>query len=420
MEFYNLKNKKEIVGLEYAVLNSIGKNSGLYYPQKIPQDSLDNIKNYQNYSYNQIVQHYSKILFNKEVDINFFENIYSFEPKIVKLSENLHILELFHGPTLSFKDYGAKYLANLLSIFDNSKKKLVLVATSGDTGSAVANGFYSKKNVNVAILYPKNKVSKLQEKQLNTLGKNILAISVEGTFDDCQEMVKRAFLDEDLKNKFSLVSANSINVGRFLPQAFYYIYAISKIKNNKNINVVVPSGNFGNITSAIMANKIAKLNIEMFHAACNSNKTVPDFFKTNEFWPRYSVKTISNAMDVGNPSNFPRMMEYYKNNISELKKNVNSISYSDQETKNSIVEVKNKYGYIMCPHTAVGYCHAKKLLEQNKKVLLVATAHPAKFIEVYDKLNIKIDIPKQLDFSNKKSNFIEIKKGFSSLKQKLV
>ena len=324
----------------------------------------------------------------------------SFDFPLVKVEEIVYSLELFHGPTMAFKDVGARFMSRCLAYFNKGKeqKNTVLVATSGDTGGAVASGFLGVKGVEVVILYPSGKVSDIQEKQLTTLGQNITALEVDGVFDDCQDMVKKAFLDEDLKFK-NLTSANSINIARWLPQMFYFFFAYKALKKeNKPLVVSCPSGNFGNICAGILAKKLG-LPIEHFVASTNINDTVPEFLKTGNYNPKPSKATISNAMDVGNPSNFIRIQELYDNKLDNFKNDFSSYSFSDEETQNAILEIYQKSGYIAEPHGAVGYLGLKKELKKhsNSIGIFLETAHPIKFLDSVEKIiSAKLEIPEQI------------------------
>jgi threonine synthase len=333
----------------------------------------------------------------------------SFDFPLVKVDDNIASLELFHGPTMAFKDVGAKFMAQCLEYFNQGNKEeiTVLVATSGDTGGAVANGFLGAKGVNVVILYPSGKVSDVQEKQLTTLGQNITALEVAGVFDDCQEMVKTAFLDEDITR--TLTSANSINVARWLPQMFYFFFAYRELqKKNKELVFSVPSGNFGNICAGIMAQKLG-LPVKHFVAATNVNDTVPNYLVAGVYTPKPSKATISNAMDVGNPSNFIRIRELFNNDLEALKNAFSSYSFSDNETREAMKKIYNNSGYVADPHGAIGYLGLKKYgLSAKEFGVFLETAHPVKFLDVVEStLPVKVKIPKQIQkvINNKKVAF---------------
>ena len=329
----------------------------------------------------------------------------NFDIPLVQVSENIYSLELFHGPTLAFKDVGARFMSRCLGYFAKDKKEkiTVLVATSGDTGGAVANGFYDVEGINVVILYPSGKVSNVQEKQLTTLGKNIYALEVNGTFDDCQQLVKQAFTDKELKQQLFLTSANSINVARWLPQQFYYFLLWKQWKDKSNPPVVsVPSGNFGNICAGILAQQ-SGLPITQFIAACNANKVIPDFFETGKYEPKKAIATISNAMDVGDPSNFVRILEIFHSEKNALEKIVHSDSISDAVTKQTILKVLSAHNYLLDPHGAVAYTALEKQLTGGKKGVILETAHPVKFYDVIEPIiNKPVDIPENVAEQMKK------------------
>lgn len=329
------------------------------------------------------------------------EEAISFDAPLVQLEKNLHVLELFHGPTLAFKDFGARFMAGLMRYFlrNSSSKLTILVATSGDTGSAVASGFYKVEGVEVIILYPSGKVSDLQEKQLTTLGENITALEIQGSFDDCQRLVKEAFLDQDLLAKYRLSSANSINIARLIPQSLYYANALAQLHEHPDKAVfVVPSGNFGNLTAGLFAKKLG-MPVKDFVAATNVNASVPQYLESGIFKPHASFQTLSNAMDVGNPSNFARMLDLCNNDHSAMKKDLRAFSFDDEETVLAMQEIYSRYNYVMDPHGAIAYLGWKKYNSSSKVGvgILLETAHPAKFIETVEKnLKIKLEIPAQL------------------------
>ena len=405
MNYYSLNKKAPNTTFKNAVVKGLAPDKGLYFPESITplsKDFFDNIEQLTNaeIAYETIKQFVLPEI--PEVELkNIVEDTLSFEFPIVELNENISTLELFHGPTMAFKDVGARFMARCLGYFnqDNTNEVTVLVATSGDTGGAVANGFLGVKGVNVVILYPSGKVSDIQEKQLTTLGQNITALEVDGVFDDCQDMVKRAFLDEELTNTMQLTSANSINVARWLPQMFYFMFAYKQLKSKyKNIVFSVPSGNFGNICAGMMAQKLG-LPIKHFIASNNENNVVTEYLKTECYNPKPSVQTISNAMDVGNPSNFVRIQEIHKNNFKALQDKLSSFSFSDTETKEAILEIHNDFNYVADPHGAVGYLGAKAYLKGNSNAhcVFLETAHPTKFLDVVENvINKKIELPDQI------------------------
>ncbi len=399
MEYYSLNGRASKVSFREAVLNGIAPDKGLYFPENIPKMSSNFIKSLENYSKEEIAYHVIKPFVGSDISKSalekIIENTVSFDFPIKNIENNISTLELFHGPTMAFKDVGASFLAQCIRFF-NDKKSTVLVATSGDTGGAVANGFYNVEGVDVVILYPSKKVSLLQEKQLTTLGKNITAIEVNGTFDDCQNIVKKAFLDRSIKA--NLTSANSINIARWLPQMFYFFFAYKELlKSEKEIVFSVPSGNFGNVCAGLLAKKIG-LPIRKFIAATNSNATIPNFLDSNKFVIQPTIATISNAMDVSNPSNFPRILELFQNNVDVLKDSFASYSFSDKETKAAMQKVYKQCKYVLDPHGAVGYLALKKqTISKNQHGIFLETAHPLKFLEtVASTLQRKLTIPENL------------------------
>jgi len=402
MRYYSLNNSSPLTSFKKAVQNGIAPDRGLYFPEKITPISKDFINNISDYSNEEIAYEVIKQFIGDEIpDTNLKEIIkktISFDFPVVNLDENIGSLELFHGPTMAFKDVGARFMSQCLEYFNQNKTEdiTVLVATSGDTGGAVASGFLNAKGVQVVILYPKGKVSEIQEKQLTTLGNNITALEVDGVFDDCQEMVKSAFLDKNISR--NLTSANSINVARWLPQMFYFFFAYKQVsKKYKDIIFSVPSGNFGNICAGLLAQKLG-LPIKHFIASTNINDTVPKYLINGVYDPKPSKATISNAMDVGNPSNFIRIQELFNKNLSSLKKSFSSYSFSDDETKIMMKSIHDKFNYISEPHGAIGYLGLKKYgLKTNEFGVFLETAHPVKFLEVVEEtLKVDVEIPSQI------------------------
>ncbi|WP_276391079.1 threonine synthase [Eudoraea chungangensis] len=400
MKYYSLGGKAPEVSFKEAVINGLAPDKGLYFPETItplPQDYWNNIENLedQEIAFRAFLPFVEGSLSREELK-RILIKVLDFPFPLIDLDKNTAILELFHGPTLAFKDVGARFMANCMGVFskNNEEEVTVLVATSGDTGGAVANGFLGVPGVRVVILYPSGKVSDIQERQLTTLGKNIHALEVNGTFDDCQAMVKKAFLDTEITGKRKLTSANSINVARWLPQMFYYLLAFKSLKK-RNMPLVfsVPSGNFGNICAGMVAHKLG-MPVKQFIAATNSNNTVPTYLETQRYEPKKSVSTISNAMDVGDPSNFVRIDTLFENKFQLLKDSLSSYSYTDTETKNAIKEVNSKFNYIMDPHGAVGYLGLKKYQRDHPNTLgvFLETAHPVKFLQVVEE-TLKISIP---------------------------
>jgi threonine synthase len=410
MDYYSLHHKSPKSTFKNAVVKGLAKDRGIYFPdniQQLPKEFIENISDYTN---QEIAFEVIKQFVGDEIPAEKLKEIVaktvSFDFPLVKIDHNIACLELFHGPTMAFKDVGAKFMAKCLEYFnrDNEEEITVLVATSGDTGGAVANGFLGAKGVNVVILYPSGKVSDVQEKQLTTLGQNITALEVDGVFDDCQEMVKTAFLDTEITKK--LTSANSINIARWLPQMFYFFFAYKELqKINKELVFSVPSGNFGNICAGIMAQKLG-LPIKHFIASTNINDTVPNFLIDGVYKPKPSKATISNAMDVGNPSNFIRIQELFNNDLETLKNAFSSYSFTDDETRTTMKEIYKNAGYIADPHGAIGYLGLKKYgLKENEFGVFLETAHPVKFLDVVeDILPVKVEIPEQIQkiINNKK------------------
>lgn len=405
MKYYSLNNKEHQVSFKEALINGLAPDKGLYFPESLSKLSNDFYKNIENLSNTQIayqvIQQFVGNEIPKEELKRIVDETLSFDFPLVKIEDTIYSLELFHGPTMAFKDVGARFMSRCLAYFNRNKNQqnTVLVATSGDTGGAVASGFLGVNGVKVIILYPSGKVSNIQEKQLTTLGQNIIALEVDGVFDDCQDIVKKAFLDEDLKS-FNLTSANSINIARWLPQMFYFFFAYKELKKfNKPLIVSCPSGNFGNICAGILAKKLG-LPLTHFVASTNANDTVPRFLENGKYDPKPSVATISNAMDVGNPSNFVRIQEMYGNDLTEFKKDFSSYSFTDEETRMAIKSIYDSSGYVAEPHGAIGYLGFKKEIQNKPESIgfLLETAHPIKFLdEVEPLLNIKLSIPKQIE-----------------------
>jgi threonine synthase len=355
------------------------------------------------------------------------EHTIQFDAPLVPIEDNIFALELFHGPTMAFKDFGARFMSQLLGYFAKQQHReiVILVATSGDTGSAVANGFLGVEGTKVIVLYPSGKVSEIQEKQFTTLGKNVTALEVEGTFDDCQAMVKRAFLDDELRARYFLTSANSINIARLIPQSFYYFYAYAKVaRKNKPVVFAVPSGNFGNLTGGLLAKRMG-LPLDIFVAATNTNDVVPEYLKSTMFNPRPSQQTISNAMDVGNPSNFVRMLDLFNRDFKALANIIKGYSFTDDETRAAMRHVYASTHYIMDPHGAIGYLGLKKFLQTDEKGsigIFLETAHPAKFKDVVDEtLGSAVEIPPTLQkFMVNKKQTVTMAASFEQLKEYLI
>ena len=405
MNYYSLNRKAPKTTFANAVVRGLAPDKGLYFPESITPLNRSFFESIEDKSNAEIALEAIKQFIVPEIPEailkTIIEETLSFDFPVVEINKNISTLELFHGPTMAFKDVGARFMARCLEYFNktNTNEVTVLVATSGDTGGAVANGFLGVKGVNVVILYPSGKVSNIQEKQLTTLGQNITALEVDGVFDDCQDMVKRAFMDEDLTSTMQLTSANSINIARWLPQLFYFMFAYKQLKSkHKDIAFSIPSGNFGNICAGMVAQKLG-LPIKHFIAANNANDTVVNYMKTQSYDPKPSVQTISNAMDVGNPSNFIRIQELHNNNFEALKANLSSYSYTDEETKMALLELYKSYNYVADPHGAVGYLGAKAYLENNAAhVVFLETAHPTKFLDVVEGVIEKtVPLPPQIE-----------------------
>lgn len=429
MKYYSTLDKNHSVSLQEAVLRGLAPGQGLYMPEQIPVLSNSFFDSMSSMTFQEIGLQIAKHLVGEDLPGKELERIVrhtiQFDAPLQKIEKDIFALELFHGPTLAFKDFGARFLAGLLGYFANQQTReiVILVATSGDTGSAVANGFYNVPGTRVVVLYPSGKVSDIQEKQFTTLGGNITALEVDGTFDDCQRMVKLAFGDNDLQQKLFLTSANSINIARLIPQSFYYFYAYAQLENKKNPVVFsVPSGNFGNLTAGLIASRMG-LPVHRFIAATNLNKVVPDFFSSKIFSPASSVSTISNAMDVGHPSNFQRMYELYGNDFDLLSADVASYYFDDEETRSAMRDVFQESNYLMDPHGAVGYLGLKKYLQKNENVsgIFLETAHPAKFKSVVEEtIKHKVELPQRLEeFMSGTKRSINISSKFSDFKSLL-
>ena len=426
MNYYSLNHNSPEVSFAEATVLGQAPDKGLYFPKTIPVLPKEFISSIHQYSKEEIgftvMKPYIGNCIPDEILQKIIKETISFDFPLVKVSNNISSLELFHGPTLAFKDVGARFMSRCLGYFNRDKEQqvTVLVATSGDTGGAVANGFLGLEGVDVVILYPSGKVSKIQELQLTTLAQNIKAIEVNGTFDDCQAMVKQAFGDADLNKSLSLTSANSINVARWLPQQLYYFLAYQQWEEDQAPVICVPSGNFGNICAGILA-YISGLPVNHFIAACNANDVVPQYMQSGLYHPKPSVATISNAMDVGNPSNFIRIIELFNQQFDSIKDKMSSISVSDDITATTIKEVYQNHDYILDPHGAVAYYALQQYLKSShsaKKGFILETAHPVKFPEtVEDAIGVALDIPEQVQhlmFEEKHSilmnaNFTDLK-----------
>ncbi len=431
MQYFSTNRKSAHVSFREATLNGQPDDKGLYFPESIPQISWENFveKSKEQIAY-EVIKPYVSETIDEETLFRICTETVNFEFPLVKITGDISTLELFHGATLAFKDVGARFMSRCLQYFSREKqeKTIVIVATSGDTGGAVANGFYDVDGIEVVILYPKGKVSKVQELQLTTLGKNITAIELKGTFDDCQTLAKTALADENVKQKVFITSANSINVARWLPQQFYYFYALRQwqIQNpdskDQNPIICVPSGNFGNICAGILAH-ISGLPCEKFIAATNANDVIPNFLQSGEMKIKSSVSTLSNAMDVANPSNFVRILEIFDRDFLNLKEKMESVSVSDENTAQTMREVFEKYKYVLDPHGAVGFYALQKYLEKhpNQKGIFLETAHPIKFESVEKIVGTYGEMPESVkDLFVKEKYSVEIEANYKDLKEILL
>jgi threonine synthase len=408
MKLYSTNNKDLRVSFKEAVFNSMPQDKGLYMPVEIPQFDADFIENIEKYSLPEIAYKVASTLLKDEIPAEdlkaLIDDAINFEAPAVKLDDKTFVLELFHGPSLAFKDFGARFMSRVMAYFLRDGEQLldVLVATSGDTGGAVALGFLGVPNTRVTILYPEGKVSPIQELQLTTNGENIRAVEVKGTFDDCQSLVKQAFADNELNAKFRLTSANSINISRLIPQTFYYFNTYAQLKKQgfKDVVFSVPSGNFGNIGAGLLAYKLG-LPVKQFIAATNVNDTVPRFLESGVYETRPSTQTYSNAMDVGAPSNWVRIMDLFDQDVEAVKKVVTSYRFTDEETLEGIKELNNKLNYVACPHTAIAYLAIEKYRNENptdnSAAVFLSTAHACKFPDIFPAdIAAKIEIPEQV------------------------
>ena len=430
MKYISLNHNSQPVNFKTALINGLAPDKGLYFPEKIinlPKKIIDNIKTIDDTELcYEVIKDYIGNDFTEDELIKIIQNTIDFKIPLKKVENSIFSLELFHGPTLAFKDIGAKFFALCMDKIKNdfdSKEITVLVATSGDTGGAVAKGFEGLNGINVCILYPKGRISQVQEKQITTNAKNVIAFEVNGNFDDCQKMVKDAFNDIEIKNKITLTSANSINIARWLPQMFYYFLAIKKIENNNQNIFSVPSGNFGNICAGILSKEMG-LNIQLFLASTNINKTVPRYLESGIYNPEKTKPTISNAMDVSDPSNFIRIQKIFNYDLQKIKKVIKGYSYNDSETREAIKDVYNSYNYIMDPHSAIGYLGLKSYLKNPRSDvngIFLSTAHPIKFKEqVENSIVNQISFPSRLKkIMTKKKNTIEIE-SYNELKDHLL
>ena len=432
MKYYSTNGKAPLATLQKAVVKGLAEDKGLYMPQRInplPESFFDTI---QDLSFQEIALQVATCFFGEDVEPDALRRIVydtlSFDVPMVKVTDNIYSLELFHGPTLAFKDVGARFMARLLQYFikdlQDHKEVNVLVATSGDTGSAVANGFLGVEGVHVYVLYPKGKVSPIQECQFTTLGRNITAIEVDGVFDDCQALVKSAFMDADLNGHMLLTSANSINVARFLPQSFYYFWAYAQLKKqglSDNVVACVPSGNFGNICSALFGKRMG-LPIHRFIAANNANDVFFNYLKTGEYNPKASIQTIANAMDVGAPSNFARIYDLYGKDHAAICADISGATYTDEQIAQTMCECLQETGYQLDPHGACGYRALQEGLREGEAGFFLETAHPAKFKQVVDDIcGTDIEIPARLQaFMKGTKQSVPMSKDFADFKAYLM
>jgi threonine synthase len=431
MKLYSTRNTNKFISFEQAALKGLAEDGGLFMPTMIPTLDSRLLNNMKNMSFQEIAYSVGKTILQDDIPENILQNIienaFDFDVPVVNITENIYVLELFHGPTLAFKDFAARFMSRLMSwlIRGSDKKLTILVATSGDTGSAVANGFYDIPGIDVIILYPSGKISMLQEKQIATFDKNITVLEINGTFDNCQSLVKQAFVDSEIKKKLWLTSANSINIARLFPQTFYYFYAFSRIvEDQKDVVFSIPCGNFGNLTGGLMAKKMG-LPVSKFIAATNANDVIPQYFQTGAYKPQPAKKTISNAMDVGDPSNWDRIMDLYGNSLEKLTQDIFSANFSDEKTTETIRQVYNQYSYVLDPHSAVGYLGLKKYLEKNTENICgitLATAHPGKFNDIVENvIKEKIDIPSRLSAClDKDKKSIKLSRDFDVFKNFLM
>ena len=433
MKYYSTNKQSQSVSLQEAVVKGLASDRGLFMPEAIkalPSSFYDHIEDL---SFQEIAYRVADAFFGEDIPADTLKDIVydtlNFDVPLVKVEENIYSLELFHGPTLAFKDVGGRFMARLLSYFirkEGQKDVNVLVATSGDTGSAVANGFLGVEGIHVYVLYPKGKVSEIQEKQFTTLGQNITALEVDGTFDDCQALVKSAFMDKELNDHLLLTSANSINVARFLPQAFYYFYAYAQLKkmgqaDNKKVVVCVPSGNFGNITAGLFGKQMG-LPVSRFIAANNKNDIFYQYLQTGKYNPRPSVATIANAMDVGDPSNFACVLDLYQESHEAICRDISGTTYTDEQIRETVKTTYQQTGYLLDPHGACGFRALKEGLKEGETGIFLETAHPAKFLEtVEDIIADKVTIPAKLqEFMKGEKQSLPLSKEFADFKAYLL
>ena len=431
MKYYSTNRKASDATLEEAVVKGLAADRGLYMPHNIRILPASFYEQIDQLSFQEIASQVADAFFGEDVPAETLKQIVydtlSFDVPVVRVRENIYSLELFHGPTLAFKDVGGRFMARLLGYFirkEGKRQVNVLVATSGDTGSAVANGFLGVEGIHVYVLYPKGKVSEIQEKQFTTLGRNITAVEVDGTFDDCQALVKSAFMDQELNERMQLTSANSINVARSLPQAFYYFYAYAQMKKlgrEKELVVCVPSGNFGNITAGLFAKRMG-LPVKGFIAANNRNDIFYQYLKTGQYAPKPSVQTIANAMDVGDPSNFARILDLYEGSHDAIASEISGETYTDDQIRETVQLTYDETGYLLDPHGACGYRALSENLQPGEVGVFLETAHPAKFLHtVEDIIGTDINIPEKLKaFMNGTKQSVPMSKNFMTFKEWLL
>lgn len=427
MNFYSLKDKNHKASFAEAMVNGLAPNQALYFPEEIPQFSQEFFANMSNMTLPEVAKHvllpYVEGSFTEAELEEIVNDVFTFDIPVAKVQNDIYALELFHGPTLAFKDVGARFLAKSMQMLNKKEKIRVLVATSGDTGSAVANGFLGIEGTEVFVLFPKGKVSELQQKQFTTLGQNIKAIAIDGVFDDCQSLVKSAFIDESINKPLNLTSANSINVARWIPQSVYYYWAYAQVAHlNKDVTITVPSGNLGNLTSGLLAKKTG-LPVKHFIASSNDNRIVPEFLKTGVYSPKPSVQTIANAMDVGDPNNFPRMMAIYGDDVEAVKADVSGASYADEEIRDIIRACFKENDYLLDPHGATGFEATKACCNKHGGVgVFLETAHPGKFQEEVEKtIAESFELPVKLqEFAKRQADFDELGNDYESFKKYLL
>lgn len=423
MLFRSTRGESEPVSFQTAVLNGLAPDGGLYLPEVIPGVPPKVLESLSRLTFQELGLEIASLWLDKEMNRKDLQKIvdsaFPFDAPLMPVESNIYALELFHGPTFAFKDFGARFMAQVLEQFiaDSSKELTILVATSGDTGSAVASACHNLPGIKVVLLFPSGKISEIQRKQMTTLGGNVQAVAIEGSFDDCQRLVKQAFADSDLRTHLRLTSANSINIARLLPQSFYYFRAVAQISDQHPPIFSIPSGNFGNLTAAVIAKRMG-LPVKHFVAATNVNDVVPQYLKTGKFEPRPSIQTISNAMDVGNPSNFERMLILYENDVAKMSAEIYAASFSDHKTEQCIKHTFQEANYILDPHGAVGLLGLKKFAGEKSVGIFLETAHPAKFLETVEPaIAKKIDIPEKLQSClNSPENVTKLKAGYDEFR----